>query len=54
MKLQFTERALGELIEVASGQVDPRDEPYSSMPHVGGDNIEPLRGELAAHRPQRN
>ncbi len=47
MKLQFTERPLGELIEVASGQVDPRDEPYSSMPHVGGENIEPHTGRIS-------
>lgn len=46
MKSEFNERSLGEVIEVASGQVDPRDEPFSSMPHVGGDNIESHTGRI--------
>ncbi|MCG8557124.1 MAG: restriction endonuclease subunit S [Proteobacteria bacterium] len=37
---------LGDVIDVASGQIDPREEPYCDMPHVGGDNIKSGTGEL--------
>jgi len=30
---------LGQLIRIASGQVDPKTEPYSGMTHVGPENI---------------
>ena len=33
-------------VEIKSGQVDPRNEPYSSMKHVGPDSIEPKTGRL--------
>lgn len=39
-------RSFAELIEVAQGQVDPTQEPYKSMPHVGPENIEPETGRL--------
>ena len=38
---------LGDLVEVASGQVDPRQRPFSEMPHIGGDNIESHTGQLS-------
>lgn len=37
---------LGEVVDLASGQVDPRELPYSEMLHVGGDNIESDTGTL--------
>ena len=40
-------RTLNEVLEVVSGQVDPRDAPYKDMPHVGGDNIESGTGRLS-------
>lgn len=44
---------LGEVIDVASGQVDPRVDPYSDLPHVGGDNIESGSGRLFGVRTAR-
>lgn len=50
----MTERVpLGEVIDVASGQVDPRIEPYLDLPHVGGDNIESGSGRLSGLRTAR-
>lgn len=37
---------LSEVVDLASGQVDPREEPYSRMLHVGGDNIKTNTGTL--------
>ena len=37
---------LGSVVEIASGQVDPRQVPYCDMIHVGGDNIESHSGKL--------
>ncbi len=42
----MTDAALGEVVEIASGLVDPTIEPYASMPHVGSDNIESGTGRL--------
>lgn len=51
----MTERVrLGEIVDVASGQVDPRSEPYCDMLHVGGDNIESGTGRLFGMRPARD
>lgn len=44
---------LGDVVDVASGQVDPREEPYCDLPHVGGDNIESGTGELSGLRTAR-
>lgn len=44
---------LGEVIEVASGQVDPREEPYIDLPHIGGDNIESGSGRIFGVRTAR-
>ncbi len=46
MKAEWKRLALGEVIEIASGQVDPRETPYCDMIHVGGDNIESHTGKL--------
>jgi type I restriction enzyme S subunit len=35
-----------DVIEFVSGQVDPRQEPYSKMPHVGPENIEERTGRI--------
>lgn len=37
---------LGEVLDIQSGQVDPREPPYRDMWHVGGDNIASGSGEL--------
>jgi len=44
---------LGEVVDIASGQVDPRTEPYCDWPHVGGDNIESGGGRLFGLRTAR-
>jgi type I restriction enzyme S subunit len=44
---------LGEIIDVASGQVDPRTTPYCDLPHVGGDNIESGSGRIFGLRTAR-
>jgi type I restriction enzyme S subunit len=36
----------GNCVEIASGQVDPRESPYREMPHVGPENIEQGTGRL--------
>jgi restriction endonuclease S subunit len=46
-------RRLGELVEIVSGQVDPRQEPYLDMPHIGGENIESHTGRLAGIKTPR-
>ena len=42
-KLQGTtsvgQKPIGELVELVSGQVDPRKEPYNSLPLISGDSI---------------
>lgn len=42
--------SLGDLMDVASGQVDPRAAPFRDLPHVGGDNIESYSGRLFGMR----
>lgn len=37
---------LGDVVEIARGQVDPKEPPYSSMIHVGPENIESGTGRL--------
>jgi len=44
---------LDDIIDVASGQVDPRVAPYCDLPHVGGDNIESGSGRLSGLRTAR-
>lgn len=50
---EWDEWKLGQVIEVASGQVDPTEYPYCDLPHVGGDNIESGTGNLLALRSAR-
>lgn len=38
--------AFADAVEIKSGQVDPRNEPFASMRHVGPDNIESQTGRL--------
>lgn len=38
--------ALGDVVDIATGQVDPKDSRYANMLHVGGDNIASHTGEL--------
>src|SRR5690606_3135186 len=49
----WEERPLGQVIEVASGQVDPTELPYCNLPHVGGENIESETGNLQGLRSAR-
>ncbi|MFH2119670.1 MAG: restriction endonuclease subunit S [Pseudomonadota bacterium] len=41
---------LGEVIEVVSGQVDPKEPRYRDLPHVNGENIESGTGRLLTIR----
>lgn len=41
-----TKTPLSNLVDIQSGQVDPRVPPYNKMVHVGGANIEPGSGKL--------
>ena len=49
----WEEKYLGEIIEVASGQVDPTEPPYCDLPHIGGENIESHTGNLHAVKTAR-
>lgn len=50
----MTERVLlGDVVDVASGQVDPREAPYCDLPHVAGDNIESGTARLFGIRTAR-
>ncbi|MYN11292.1 restriction endonuclease subunit S [Massilia sp. FT127W] len=44
--VEWEEKTLGEIVEVASGLVDPTKPPYCDMPHIGGENIESHTGDL--------
>lgn len=46
----WREYPLGEVATLASGLVDPRDEPYASMLHVGAEDIESHTGRLLQPR----
>ncbi len=39
-------KALAEIVQVASGQVDPTQPPYSGFPQIGSENIESNTGAL--------
>jgi type I restriction enzyme S subunit len=43
----WSQRQLGELLSIVSGQVDPQAHPYIDMPHIGGENIESNTGHLS-------
>jgi type I restriction enzyme S subunit len=42
----WVEYSLGQLIEIASGQVDPKQPPYCDSPQIGSENIESHSGKL--------
>jgi len=42
----WDEKSLGQLIEIASGQVDPKQPPYRDFPQIGSENIESHSGKL--------
>lgn len=50
---EWEEKTLGEIVEVASGLVDPTKPPYCDMPHIGGENIESHTGDLQGMRTAR-
>lgn len=41
---------LKEVIEIQSGQVDPKQEPYINLPHIAPDNMEKATGRLLEYR----
>ncbi len=43
---EWVEYSLGQLIEIASGQVDPKQPPYCDSPQIGSENIESHSGKL--------
>lgn len=45
---EWKERTLSQVVNVASGQVDPTESPYSDMPHIGGEDIESENVRLEA------
>lgn len=46
----WSTRPLGELTTTVSGQVDPKIEPYVSLPHINGSNIESGTCRLLPYR----
>jgi type I restriction enzyme S subunit len=40
----------GSLVDIKSGQVDPREEPYWNMIHIGPENIEEATGRILSPR----
>jgi type I restriction enzyme, S subunit len=46
VRTAWEQQPLGAVVAVASGQVDPKEAPYSTMPHIGGENIEAATGRL--------
>ncbi|MCZ2344277.1 MAG: restriction endonuclease subunit S [Bacteroidales bacterium] len=43
---EWEEKPLGEVIIVASGQIDPTERPYCDFPQIGSENIESDTGKL--------
>ena len=43
---EWAQKTLGEVVEVASGQVDPTQPPYCDVPQIGSENIESDSGNL--------
>jgi type I restriction enzyme, S subunit len=39
-------KALNEIVSIPNGQVDPKIEPYASMPHIGSGNIISWTGQI--------
>jgi restriction endonuclease S subunit len=45
----WASQPIGKLIHLVSGQVDPTHEPYASLPHINGENIEAGTGRLLSN-----
>jgi type I restriction enzyme S subunit len=45
---QWEVRCLGDLIAIASGQIDPRELPYLKMVHIGPEDVEEGTGRILA------
>ncbi|MBI2515409.1 MAG: restriction endonuclease subunit S [Opitutae bacterium] len=43
---EWEEKTLGEIVEVASGQIDPKEQPYCDFPQIGSENIESDSGKV--------
>lgn len=43
---EWLEKSLGEIVAIASGQVDPKEPPYCDSPQIGSENIESNTGKL--------
>jgi type I restriction enzyme S subunit len=43
---EWEDYSLGQLIEIASGQVNPKQPPYCDSPQIGSENIESHSGKL--------
>lgn len=41
-------RAFGEVTRIGNGQVDPKSEPYASLPHIGPENVVSNSGQIIA------
>ncbi len=46
----WQQESLLRLVSIVSGQVDPRVEPYSDLPHINGEAIEPESCRLLSYR----
>jgi restriction endonuclease S subunit len=43
-------KPIRDLVTIVSGLVDPRDEPYASLPHINGEAMESGTGKLLSYR----
>jgi Restriction endonuclease S subunits len=43
---EWEQRRLGDLVEIATGQVDPKEPPYCDLPQIGSENIESNTGKI--------
>ena len=43
---EWVAKPLGDVVEVASGQVDPKEPPYCDFPQIGSENIESHSGKI--------
>lgn len=50
---EWEETKLGDVVEVASGQVDPKEPPYCDFPQIGSENIESDSGKIVNVRSAR-
>jgi type I restriction enzyme S subunit len=41
---------LKDVFDIVSGQVDPKEEPYASLPHIAPDNISKCTGQLLKYQ----